>query len=149
MALDDQEPIERHRRGLRLDRPGHPDPGEGDAVACSIRSRHEVWQDIELEVGRRFRYSLSFYNAGKKSGRALYTPLLRRICQRTGVRLVAKDYDVGGKCLCTGGNSLLGGRLFESYPISPLDVVDVVSIGVLLERGLLKRRIANIATVLS
>ena len=115
------EPDEEEFGALTISNTG----GEGDAVAFSTRSRQEVWQDIELEVGRRFRYSLSLYNAGNKSGRALYTPLLRRICQRTGVRLLAKDYDVGGNCLCTGGNSL-GGRLFESYPISPLDVVDIV-----------------------
>jgi protein TIF31 len=97
--------------------------GDGDAVACSIRSRYEVWQDIELQVGRRFRYSLSLYNTGNKSGRALYIPLLRRVCQRTGVRLVARNYDVGGKCCC--GN-VQGGRLAESFPISPLDVCDMV-----------------------
>jgi protein TIF31 len=99
--------------------------GDGDAVPAPIRSRYEIWQDIELEVGRRFRYSLSLYNASGKSTRALYIPLLRRLCQRTGVRLVAKDYDIGAKCLCSGGGSF-GGRLTVSYPISPLDIVDVV-----------------------
>jgi protein TIF31 len=99
--------------------------GDGDAVPAPIRSRYEIWQDIELEVGRRFRYSLTLYNTSGKSKRALYIPLLRRMCQRTGVRLFAKDYDVGGKCLCNGGDSF-GGRLTVSYPISSLDIVDVV-----------------------
>jgi protein TIF31 len=99
--------------------------GDGDAVPAPIRSRYEIWQDIELEVGRRFRYSLILYNTNGKSGRALTIPLLRRICQRTGVRLVAKNYDVGAKCLCSGGGTF-GGRLTVSYPISPLDIVDVV-----------------------
>ena len=92
----------------------------------SIRTRSEVWKDIEREVGRRFRYSLTLYNPSSgKDSRALYIPLLRRVCQRTGVRLVAKNYDVGGKCLCSGGNSS-GGRLTASYPIEPTDVVDIV-----------------------
>jgi protein TIF31 len=99
--------------------------GDGDAVPAPMRSRYEIWQDIEFEVGRRFRYSLSLYNTSGKSTRALYIPLLRRLCQRTGVRLVAKNYDIGAKCLCSGGGSF-GGRLTVSYPISPLDIVDVV-----------------------
>jgi len=41
------------------------------------------------------------------------------------VRLVARNYDVGGKCLCSGGNTS-GGRLTASYPIEPTDVVDIV-----------------------
>jgi protein TIF31 len=99
--------------------------GDGDAVPMASRSRTEIWQDIELEVARRFRYSLTLFNrSGNVQGRALYVPLLRRICQRCGVRLVAKSYQVGGVCY-TSGNSY-GGRLTATYPISPLDVVDVV-----------------------
>lgn len=99
--------------------------GDSDAVPGSVRTRSEVWEDIEREVGRRFRYSLTLYNKSGKESRALYIPLLRRICQRTGVRLFAKNYDVGGKCLCSGGNTT-GGRLTASYPIEPTDVVDIV-----------------------
>jgi len=99
--------------------------GDGDALPSPIRSRYEVWQDIELEVGRRFRYSLTLFNTGNKSRRTRHIPLLRRVCQRTGIRLVAKNYDVGGKCLCSGGNTF-GGRLTGSYPISPVDIVDLV-----------------------
>jgi protein TIF31 len=99
--------------------------GNGNAVPSPVRGRHEVWHDIEMEIGRRFRYSLSLFNTGKPNGRALHIPLLRRVCQRTGVRLVAKRYDTGGKCLCSSGN-VIGGRLAVSYPISPLDIVDVV-----------------------
>jgi protein TIF31 len=100
--------------------------GDGDALPPPIRSRHEVWQDIELEVGRRFRYTLTLYNTGhNKTGRARHIPLLRRVCQRTGIRLLAKNYDVGGRCLCTSGSSH-GSKLTASYPISPLDVYDIV-----------------------
>jgi protein TIF31 len=99
--------------------------GDDDSGAVGIRGRYEVWQDIEAEVGRRFRYTLYLSNTGNKTGRALYIPLLRRVCQRTGVRIIARNYDVGGKALCSGG-STLGGHLTESYPISPLDIVDVV-----------------------
>ena len=95
---------------------------EGDAVISQIRSRYEVWQDIQLEIGRRFRYTLTLFNNGK-SPRARYVPLLRRLCERTGVRLQAKTYDVGGKCLC--GNAY-GGTLIGSYPISPVDIIDVL-----------------------
>lgn len=99
--------------------------GAGDAVLPPIRTRYEIWQDIENEVGRRFRYTLTLFNNANKSGRARHLPLLRRICQRTGVRLVAKNYDVGSRCLTSGGNSS-GGKLTGSYPISPLDIVDIV-----------------------
>ena len=99
--------------------------GGGDAVPGTIRTRSEVWKDIEREVGRRFRYSLTLYNPGGKDSRALYIPLLRRVCQRTGTRLVAKNYEVGGKCLCSGGNTA-GGRLTSSYPVEPTDIVDIV-----------------------
>ena len=99
--------------------------GDGDALSSPIRSRHEVWQDIELEIGRRFRYTLTLFNTGNKAGRARHIPLLRRVCQRTGVRLLAKNYDVGGRCLCSGGASF-GGKLCASYPISPLDIHDIV-----------------------
>jgi protein TIF31 len=98
--------------------------GEGDAVPSRVRSRHEVWQDIEREIGRRFRYTLTLFNTGNTSGRARHAPLLRRVCQRSGVRLALKNYDVGDSCLCSG--NAFGGRLACSYPISPVDVVDIV-----------------------
>lgn len=99
--------------------------GDGDAVPMASRSRTEIWQDVELEVARRFRYSLNLYNrTGAATGRAPYIPLLRRICQRCGIRLKAKSYKVGGVSY-TSGNSF-GGRLTATFPISPLDVVDVV-----------------------
>lgn len=123
---------------LRLDRrgPNQPDDddvgaltitgiGSGDAVPKPVRGREEVWKDIEADIGRRFRYTLSIFNNGNKSGRALYIPLLRRVCQRAGVRLLAKEYDLGNKCVC-GGSSTAGGRLILSYPISIMDIVDVV-----------------------
>ena len=102
-------------------------PDEDDFAALSlhgsaqIRGRKEVWADIEREIGRRFRYKASLYNCGKPSGRASYTTLLRRVCQRTGVRLVAKNYAMGDRCVCASK-----GRLTNSYPISPLDIFDVV-----------------------
>lgn len=97
--------------------------GSRDGLGASIRVRNDVWGDIEREIGRRFRYKLALFNNG--SDRATYIPLLRRVCQRTGVRLVAKNYAVGEKCLCSGG-SISEGGLTYSYPISPLDIVDVV-----------------------
>jgi protein TIF31 len=99
--------------------------GDGDAVPASIRARKEVWDDIERDIGRRFRYSLSIYNQTAANTRALYVPLLRRVCQRTGVRLVAKNYTLGEKCLCNAGSSS-GGRITASYPFSVLDILEVV-----------------------
>ena len=98
--------------------------GEGDALPSPAPSRYQVWKDVDKEIGRRFRYSLTLFNNGNKSGRANHIPLLRRICQRIGVRLVAKNYDVGGKCYTEGNTA--GGRLTASYPISPVDIVDIV-----------------------
>ena len=98
--------------------------GEGDAICRPVRGRYEVWSDIEAEIGRRFRYSLTLLNRQGKSERSPYIPLLRRVCQRTGVRLVAKSYDIGGKCMCSTGGS--GSQTTASYPITALDIVDIV-----------------------
>lgn len=97
---------------------------DGVADPADQRGRLEIWSDIEREVGRRFRYTLSFYGNAKSNEsrkRALYLPLLRRICQRSGIRLVGKRYDLGGKCLIGGS-----GRLTASYPIAPTDIVDIL-----------------------
>mmetsp|Transcript_25034 Transcript_25034/g.47482 ORF Transcript_25034/g.47482 Transcript_25034/m.47482 type:complete len:1631 (-) Transcript_25034:133-5025(-) len=105
--------------------------GNGDAVRATVRGRADVWADIEREVGRRYRYTLCLYNGSNTKvkdalkNRALFTPLLRRICQRTGIRLVGKKYDVGGKCVCGGANST-SGRLTYSYPIAPVDILDIL-----------------------
>lgn len=80
-----------------------------------IPDRVEVWEAIRFEVGRRFRYNLTLYN--KDFSRALFIPLLRRVCQRCGIRIQARDIVVGGKCHTEG---------LDSYPISALDIVDVV-----------------------
>mmetsp|Transcript_59557 Transcript_59557/g.145972 ORF Transcript_59557/g.145972 Transcript_59557/m.145972 type:complete len:1590 (+) Transcript_59557:309-5078(+) len=99
--------------------------GGGDAGPRPIRDRFEVWKDIEEEIGRRFRYKLTLFNRrGKDNGRAIHTPLLRRICQRTGVRLVARSYDLGGSSFC--GARSAGFQIAASSPISALDIVDIV-----------------------
>ena len=100
-----------------------------------MRFRKEVWEDIEQEVGRRFRHTLRFYNKGPSTPtpasslspsytRTQYMPLLRRFCHRYGIRLIAKTYAIGAKCLCSGGTTV-GGRLTASFPISPLDIVSI------------------------
>jgi len=104
------------------------DDASGDDASSANRGREEIWKDIEREVGRRFRYTLLLYNSTSSSGsskkgeteesRALYMPLLRRICQRSGIRLVAKQYDLGKKCVC-GGSA-------PSYPIAPSDILDIL-----------------------
>ena len=97
---------------------------DGDSDTADQKGRSEIWSDIEREVGRRFRYTLSFYGktqSNESKSRALYLPLLRRICQRSGIRLIGRRYDLGGKCLI-GGN----GRLGVSYPIAPTDIVDIL-----------------------
>jgi protein TIF31 len=98
--------------------------GGGDATPCPVRGRFEVWKDIEEDIGRRFRYNLTIFNRPNKSGRVIHVPLLRRVCQRTGVRLAAKSYEIGGKCYCSDGSS--GAHIIASYPISALDILDVV-----------------------
>ncbi len=84
-----------------------------------IRGHHEVWSDISKEIGRRFRYKLRLYNSKdpKNASRAVLIPLLRRVCERTGTRLYAKNYDLGTK----GLYSMSG-----SYPIDASDVAAVV-----------------------
>jgi len=108
----------------------------GDEDSSVMRGRDEMWSDIEAEIGRRYRYTLTLYNGSgtssspkkdaAESSRALYIPLLRRICQRSGIRLVAKQYAVGKKCVCgsSGGNG--SGGLSASYPIAPTDILDIL-----------------------
>ncbi|CAJ1907402.1 unnamed protein product [Cylindrotheca closterium] len=97
------------------------DAGAIDDGAMTIRGRTEIWTDIEEEIGRRFRYSLTIFNRPAKANRVMHIPLLRRVCQKTGVRLAAKSYDTGSNYYCGSGRNLV-----PSYPISPLDVVDIV-----------------------
>merc|ERR1712161_10117 len=89
-----------------------------------LRSRHDVWTEIEDEIGSRFRYNLTIFNRVGPNDRTPYIPLLRRVCQRNGIRLAAKFYDVGSKCLCSDPGS--GGPVIFSYPISALDIIDIV-----------------------
>ncbi len=83
------------------------------------RGHSEIWSDIEKEIGRRFRYTLCLYNSKDsiKAKRAQYIPLLRRFCQKNGIRLKTRDYQVGGKGLVSS---------FIPYPIAPSDIVEVV-----------------------
>mmetsp|Transcript_23116 Transcript_23116/g.35431 ORF Transcript_23116/g.35431 Transcript_23116/m.35431 type:complete len:819 (+) Transcript_23116:1-2457(+) len=94
--------------------------GGGTPGTRPSRGRSAIWNDIEKEVGRRFRYKLTLYNNNKK--RSPTVPLLRRVCQRSGVRMVARDYQFGGKCLCSSNTS---GNIGSSYPITALDILDV------------------------
>ena len=114
--LGRSEPDEDELSGLTLFQTG--------ATACPLRSRRDVWTEIEEEIGRRFRYSLTIFNQASLNGRTQYLPLLRRVCQRNGIRLVAKSYNIGSKCICSDPGS--GGSIIASYPISVLDVVDIV-----------------------
>lgn len=106
--------------------------GNGDTSSSPIRGREEIWAHIESEIGRRYRYTLTTYPTAttsvsskqKAESRAMYTPLLRRICQRSGIRLVAKQYDIGQKCVCGSGGS--SGNLTTSYPIAPTDILDIL-----------------------
>lgn len=117
---NDDEPDEDDLNALTFYQAG----GGGDATPCPVRGRFEVWKDIEEDIGRRFRYNLTIFNRSSKTGRVMHVPLLRRVCQRTGVRLAAKSYEIGGKCYCSDGSS--GGHIIPSYPISALDVLDIV-----------------------
>jgi protein TIF31 len=116
----DDEPDEDDLNALTFYQAG----GGGDATPNPVRGRFEVWKDIEEDIGRRFRYNLTIFNRSNKTGRVMHVPLLRRVCQRTGVRLAAKSYEIGGKCYCSDGST--GGHIIASYPISALDVFDIV-----------------------
>lgn len=108
---------------LRLEQNGNESnqfatiPGLDNELAK--RGHKEIWNDIEREIGRRFRYTLSLYNNTDKakSKRAQYIPLLRRFCQKTGIRLKAKKYAIGGRGLVSST---------VSYPIAVSDIVEVV-----------------------
>ena len=90
---------------------------EGDTAFK--RGHKEIWNDIENEIGRRFRYSLCLFNSKDsiKSKRAQYIPLLRRFCQKTGIRLKTRSYQVGDKGLVSSS---------ISYPIAISDIVEIV-----------------------
>ena len=95
----------------------------GDSDPSSSRSHADVWSDIAKEAGRRYCYSLSFYGPNEKGRpheRAMYGPLLRRVCQRSGIRLVANKYVFGGKCLVGSASGA------PSYPIAQSDILDIL-----------------------
>ena len=89
-----------------------------------LKSRHDIWNEIEDEIGRRFRYNLTIFNQTVPNDRTPYIPLLRRVCQRNGIRLAAKAFNVGLNCLYVDSGS--GGPVGFSYPISALDIIDIV-----------------------
>eukprot|EP00557_Chaetoceros_sp_GSL56_P006762 CAMPEP_0176493360 /NCGR_PEP_ID=MMETSP0200_2-20121128/9508_1 /TAXON_ID=947934 /ORGANISM="Chaetoceros sp., Strain GSL56" /LENGTH=1500 /DNA_ID=CAMNT_0017891019 /DNA_START=61 /DNA_END=4563 /DNA_ORIENTATION=- len=92
---------------------------ESRVTNAVVRGRNEIWTEIENEVGRRFRYTLRLYNKKDQASmsRAPLIPLLRRVCQRSGIRLFAKEYNIGSKGLCDAN---------ISYPISASDIVEVL-----------------------
>jgi len=95
----------------------------GDNDPSSSRSHADVWSDIANEAGRRYCYTLSFYGPneeGKPHERAMYGPLLRRVCQRSGIRLVANKYVFGEKCLVGSASGA------PSYPIAQSDILDIL-----------------------
>lgn len=83
------------------------------------RGHKDIWTDIEKEIGHRFRYSLHLYNSKDSimAKRAQYIPLLRRFCQKTGIRLKAQNYQIGGKGLVSSS---------VSFPFTISDIVEVV-----------------------
>ncbi len=91
---------------------------DGCADNLHFRSRGEVWIDIESEVQRRFMYNLKIFNRtdSKSARRASLVSLLRRVCQRSGIRLFAKNYAIGGKGLTS----------LSSYPIAADDVAAIL-----------------------
>ena len=90
----------------------------GDDISVK-RGHKDIWTDIEKEVGHRFRYNLNLYNSKDNvmAKRAQYIPLLRRFCQKAGIRLKAKSYQIGGKGLVSSS---------VSFPFSISDIIEVV-----------------------
>ncbi len=77
----------------------------------------EVWERLRSEIGRRFRYNLSTM----PSERGLAVQLLRRVCKRSGIRIVAKStFPFEGefaKCKCG-----------ENYPLSASSIGDILPV---------------------
>ena len=92
---------------------------DGANDAAKINGRDKVWADIEREIVKRFGYSLCLYNKKDEVAvsRTSLTPVLRRVCKRSGIRLYAKNYDIGGKGLCS---------VDASYPITASDIFEVL-----------------------
>eukprot|EP00586_Coscinodiscus_wailesii_P011906 CAMPEP_0172490946 /NCGR_PEP_ID=MMETSP1066-20121228/21577_1 /TAXON_ID=671091 /ORGANISM="Coscinodiscus wailesii, Strain CCMP2513" /LENGTH=1498 /DNA_ID=CAMNT_0013259693 /DNA_START=166 /DNA_END=4662 /DNA_ORIENTATION=- len=86
-------------------------PGDACVASPNLR-RSEVWDAVERDIGRRYRYTITQYNT--KDGKGSSLPLLRRLCQRCGVRIAAKRYNLGCKAL------------LPSYPIAPEDILDIL-----------------------
>jgi protein TIF31 len=93
----------------------------GGGENAPVRGHAQVQADITKEVGIRFRYSLRLYNNQdtNDASRTSLLPLLRRVCQRSGIRLYAKNYNIGAKSLCS---------MNSSYPIAVSDIAAVVPI---------------------
>jgi protein TIF31 len=102
--------------GERRDAPAAAyNPAGGSAVPGQAPDYEEVWAEIRADMGRRFRYELGATPAMNR--RAI--PLLRRVCQRSGIRLDANcDYDFDGDAgKCKAG---------DNFPISAADLYEIV-----------------------
>jgi protein TIF31 len=89
-------------------------PAGGSGCPPMAPTYDEVWEEIRADIGRRFRYNLGETPA--QGQRAI--PLLRRVCQRSGVRLnMDRKFPFDGKKTCKCG---------ENFPISAADLYEIV-----------------------
>ena len=88
-----------------------------ERVAGFKLTRAAVWEEIAAVVKSKFRYSLQLWNNGgygadgKSQAPISRTAALRRLCQKLGLRLVARDFE-----------------FTATSPFSADDIVDVVPV---------------------
>jgi len=90
-------------------------PNGGSACAPEPPTYEEVWAEIRADVKSRFRYELTTTPA--ENERAI--PVLRRVCQRSGIRLRTKKYafDGGQKSRCGFNSPVSSEDLYEIVPM--------------------------------
>ncbi|KAG6611385.1 putative eukaryotic translation initiation factor 3 subunit [Phytophthora cinnamomi] len=85
------------------------DTNGSDAIAITTASLNvkSLWARIDKEIRARFDYELSLWGPGREVvqsenaislGRVQKPVLLRRLCQRLGLRVVSRNYDFSSSC---------------------------------------------------
>ncbi|GMF42961.1 unnamed protein product [Phytophthora fragariaefolia] len=77
------------------------------SVTTASLSPKSLWARIDTEIKTRFDYNLSLWGPGRENaqtegsvplGRVHKPVLLRRLCQRLGLRVVSRNYDFSSSC---------------------------------------------------
>uniref|UniRef100_K3X426 CLU central domain-containing protein n=1 Tax=Globisporangium ultimum (strain ATCC 200006 / CBS 805.95 / DAOM BR144) TaxID=431595 RepID=K3X426_GLOUD len=102
-APQPQTPAKKRKSSVSIVIPEREEPAAVVSVAETLDAK-TIWQRLEKEIQSRFDYTLTLWNREEDVdstevplGRVHKTVLLRRLCQRNGLRVVSRNYDFSSR----------------------------------------------------